>query len=156
MSPRVTKVLPDLLTYGTLVAFSLAILLPILWVIRTSFATDVIAYEIPPRLIFRPTLDNYVELFRVSHFGAYLKNSTVIALLATLVATPIAFLGGYAFARYGVGGRLLQFAVLGTQMLPGIVLILPIFTIYTRPERIESYPDYNEEVKARPTGVGDM
>jgi len=121
-----------LLTYGALILFSLAIVLPILWVIRTSLATDVVAYEIPPRLLFKPTLDNYIELFGVSRFGIYLRNSTLIALLATIIAVPIASLGGYAFARYAVGGRGLQFAVLSTQMLPGIVLILPIFAIYTR------------------------
>lgn len=129
---RLKRVLPDLLTYGALILFSLAIVLPILWVIRTSLATDVVAYEIPPRLLFKPTLDNYIELFGVSRFGIYLRNSTLIALLATIIAVPIASLGGYAFARYAVGGRGLQFAVLSTQMLPGIVLILPIFAIYTR------------------------
>lgn len=132
MLSRLKRVLPDLLTYGALILFSLAIVLPILWVIRTSLATDVVAYEIPPRLLFKPTLDNYIELFGVSRFGIYLRNSTLIALLATIIAVPIASLGGYAFARYAVGGRGLQFAVLSTQMLPGIVLILPIFAIYTR------------------------
>jgi multiple sugar transport system permease protein len=43
---------------------------------------------------------------------------------------PIAAFGGYAFSRYRAGGRPLQFVVIGTQMLPGVVLILPIFVIF--------------------------
>ncbi len=132
MKARRAKIWADFATYLALSVFSLAILLPILWVVRTSLAPDVMAYEIPPRLVFRPTLQNYIELFKVSHFEVHLRNSLAIALLSTALATPIAALGGYGFARYGSGGRALQFAVLGTQMLPGIVLILPIFAIYTR------------------------
>ncbi len=124
--------LADFMTYFLLTVFCLAILAPILWIIRTSLATDVIAYEIPPRLVFKPTFVNYIELFSISRFDIHLRNSMEIALLSTLIATPIAALGGYAFARHNVGGEPLQFAVLGTQMLPGIVLILPLFAIYTR------------------------
>jgi len=129
-SKKLKKRLADFFTYFLLTLFSLIILLPVLWVVRTSFATELIAYEIPPRFIFRPTLENYLELFKVNHFEVYFRNSLITALATTLISVPIAALGGYAFARYRTGGLPLQFGVLGTQMLPGIVLILPIFVLF--------------------------
>lgn len=119
-----------LASHAVLTLFSLLILLPLLWVVRTSFAPEVVAYEIPPRLVFRPTLANYQELFAVNEFARFYRNSLVVAVGSTILAIPIAALGGYAFARYRTGGRPLQFTVLGTQMLPGIVLILPLFVVY--------------------------
>jgi multiple sugar transport system permease protein len=132
MGNRARKLIADLFTHATLIIFSLAILLPVLWVLRTSFAPDVIAYELPPQLWFPPTLKHYVELFTVNNFGRYFANSLAVALGSTILAVPLAALGGYAFQRYRIGGQPLQFAVLSTQMLPGIVLILPLFTLYTK------------------------
>ncbi len=114
-----------------LITFSLIILLPLLWTIRTSFATEVIAYEIPPRLIFHPTLKNYVLLFEENGFALKFYNSFVVAFVSTLISIPIASLGGYALARYKPGGKVSRFLIIGTQMLPPIVLILPLFAIFS-------------------------
>jgi multiple sugar transport system permease protein len=131
MNLRVRKALRNGFTHLFLMLFSLLILLPVLWTLRTSFAPEVVAYEIPPRLVYTPTVKHYVELFRVNQFQLFFRNSLIISIGSTLVSVPVATLGGYAFARYRTGGRGLQFSVIGTQMLPGVVLILPIFVIFT-------------------------
>jgi len=125
-----TRFLADTTTHVLLIGFSLIILLPILWVLRTSLATDSVAYGLPPQLIFKPILKNYIELFTANNFLHYFRNSISVAVGVTLLGIPIAALGGYAFSRYKIGGKPLQFIVLSTQMLPGIVLILPLFAIY--------------------------
>lgn len=127
---RKRKIAWNIVTHIILILASLLIILPILWVIRTSFASDVLAYEIPPRLVFMPTLNNYRELFIRLGFGSFLKNSLIVAIGCTIISVPIAALGGFAFTRYRTGGTTLQFSVLATQMLPGIILILPIFVIF--------------------------
>ncbi len=132
MTMGTNKAIKDVFTHLVLIIFSLIILFPVLWTIRTSFAPEVVAYEIPPKLIFQPTLKHYKNIFKVNHFEVFFKNSLIISFGATLLSVPIAAFGGYAFARYRAGGRPLQFIVIGTQMLPGIVLILPIFVIFTR------------------------
>lgn len=131
MTIRRNTLIKDVLTHILLILFSLLILFPVLWTIRTSLAPEVIAYEIPPKFIFPPTLEHYRNIFQVNHFEVFFKNSLLISFGATLLSVPIAAFGGYAFARYRSGGRPLQFIVIGTQMLPGIVLILPIFVIFT-------------------------
>ncbi len=133
------KTVADGLTYVVLIGFSLFILLPLFWVLRTSLVSEVDAYQIPPNMAAPLTLGNYRVLFREFQFGTFLKNSLVISLGTTVLALPIAALGGFAFARYRTGGRLLQFAVLGTQMLPAIVLVLPIFVIFNAVGLTDTY-----------------
>lgn len=122
----------NFLTYLVLISFSLFIILPILWTLRTSMLPEVEVYSLPPNFSTRLNLDNYGKLLFDMNFMVFLRNSLFISVLTTLVSVPIATLGGFAFARYRVGGRVLQFAVLGTQMLPGIILVLPIFVIFNK------------------------
>lgn len=126
-------------TYVALIFFSLMIALPVLWTLRTSFVNEVDAYAMPPRLFPSFTLDNYRELFGNDGFGEFLINSLIISLASTAMAVPIASLGGYAFARYKAGGNLLRFIVLATQMLPGVVLILPLFIVMSRLHLSDTY-----------------
>lgn len=125
--------------YVALTFFSLMIVLPVLWTLRTSLVNEVHAYEIPPRIFPSFTFDNYRTLFFEDEFGLFLLNSLIISLGSTLLAVPIAALGGYAFARYKAGGNVLKFAVLATQMLPGVVLILPLFILMSRLRLSDTY-----------------
>lgn len=126
-------------TYVALILFSLMIALPVLWTLRTSFVNEVDAYAMPPRLFPSFTFDNYRELFGNDGFGEFLINSLIISLASTAMAVPIASLGGYAFARYKAGGNILRFTVLATQMLPGVVLILPLFIVMSRLHLSDTY-----------------
>ena len=120
----------DAIAYFVLIFFSLMILLPILWIFRTSLAPYLIAYKIPPNWFFTPTFSNYVDLAKMYEFSKYLTNSFSIAGGATLIVIPLASLAAYSFVRFRTGGELLRWAILGTQMLPPIVLALPLFVIF--------------------------
>lgn len=122
----------DFLTYLVLITFSLFIILPILWTLRISMLPEVEVYSLPPDFSTPLNLDNYRKLLFDMNFMVFLRNSLFISISTTLISVPIATLGGFAFARYRVGGRVLQFAVLGTQMLPGIILVLPIFVVFNK------------------------
>lgn len=133
------KKLADGATYMVLSLVSLIILLPLLWVLRTSLLPEVKAYQIPPDFTTSPTITNYLELFREKNFSRFLINSFIVSTGTTILALPIATLGGFSFTRYKTGGRALQFGILGTQMLPAIVLILPIFVIFRTAGLTDSY-----------------
>lgn len=118
-----------ILTYVVLTLASLGILLPILWVIRTSLANRLIAYKIPPVWFFQPTFDNYLTIFDKYPFQDYLVNSLVISISASLVALLIGSLAAYSIARFRTGDPWLRLSMLSTQMLPPIALVIPIFLI---------------------------
>ena len=133
-----------------LIFASLSILLPILWVIRTSLANRLIAYKIPPVWVFKPTLDNYLTIFDKYPFQDYFMNSLIISASASIVALIIGSLAAYSIARFRTGDPWLRLSMLSTQMLPPIALVIPIFLIMnviklwdTLPGLILAYLSFN-------------
>ena len=93
---------------------------PIYWMMITSMKPqeEVLYYPptfVPPELTFR----YYVEAFDFRG-GTALINSLIITSIVTIISTVLGTLGGYAFARYKVGGFHLPFWILSTRMMPQV------------------------------------
>lgn len=123
------RALYTILPHVVLSAFSLAILLPLLWVVRVSLTDKLTAYRIPPE-IGTLGLMNYYDIFARYPFVTWFSNSLLVALLATAISLPVATAMAYAFARFNTGGSLLRLGVLASQMLPPIILVLPLFGMF--------------------------
>jgi ABC-type glycerol-3-phosphate transport system permease component len=135
MKPR--KLVVTAFAAGILVVWSF----PVLWALLTSFKTerDVLAY--PPKLIFTPTLANYVDvLFGSASVLPNLWSSFVVASVATALAMFIAIPAAYALARlefparHGAG-----FYLLATQMLPPVGLIIPYYLVMQKLAMLDTY-----------------
>ena len=114
---------------------------PVLWIILTAFKTRTDALEIPPKLFFTPTLDNFRSVFfrdsissdatEATNFILYFFNSIFIAGSAVLLAMVIGTLAAYAFSRHPLKGNdTYLFIILTTRMIPPIVVIIPIFLMF--------------------------
>lgn len=105
--------------------------LPFLYMLGTSFKPHAFVLELPPRFIpSEPTLDNYVRAFTTNHFGRYFLNSLIVATASTAISLVLSSMLAYAFARWDFPGRsLLFYAMLGTLMVPSLVLIIPQFVL---------------------------
>ncbi len=123
---KLRKSLATALPHLILTVFSAIILLPLLWVFRVSLTDKLNAYKIPPEWTV-PRIDNYIEIFTAYPFATWFLNSTIVALAATAIALPLAIAMAYAFARFNTGGMALRLGVLGSQMLPPVILVLPLF-----------------------------
>ncbi|WP_367715123.1 carbohydrate ABC transporter permease [Nitratireductor sp. GISD-1A_MAKvit] len=106
----------------------LIVLLPILWVLRTSLVPESLSYS--TAILPEVTLHNYASLFADNRFGTNYLNSIIVAAGSVILALPLAAPTGYAFARFRTSGRAGRFAVLATQMLPPVALALPTFMLY--------------------------
>jgi multiple sugar transport system permease protein len=115
-------------THAILIIASLSIFLPILWTARTSFGTRNLAYR-PGDFWFSPTLDNYRKIFVDQKFQSYLWNSLWIGIATALVCLAIGSLAAYSIARYRTGGAPLSLTILGTQMLPPVTLVIPLYLL---------------------------
>lgn len=105
-------------------------LFPIIMTILTSFKKPNIAFKIPPVWIFRPVLDNYINVFLRTEFPKYFLNSIIIASSTTLLSLSLGSLAAYSFARFDFYGKnTILFAFLVTRMIPPIVLAIPLFLI---------------------------
>ncbi len=112
-----------------LIAFSASILLPLLWLARVALTDKLTAYKIPPE--WAPLrLGNFIEIFTRYNFENYFINSMVAAIGATAISLPLATAMAYAFARHNTGGSPLRLVVLASQMLPPVILVLPMYSLF--------------------------
>jgi multiple sugar transport system permease protein len=130
VSYRARKRVKLVLFHAILIAACLIILLPLLWTLRTSFVYRVIAYRIPPKWLFTPTLDNYRIVFQEEPFPLFFMNSLVVAVFSTLFCLVIGAPVAYSYSRFRTGGDTLRVSMLATQMLPAITLVIPFFLIF--------------------------
>ncbi len=105
----------------------MAMLAPIVWLVVSSLQTDGAlssgAYD-----ILHPTLDAFSQMWKSVDFGKYLANSAIICTTAALLATALASGAGYALARFPFrGARPFGITVIGTQLIPGSLFLLPVF-----------------------------
>ncbi|MEX1205187.1 MAG: carbohydrate ABC transporter permease [Dongiaceae bacterium] len=96
---------------------------------RVSLTDRLTAYKIPPEWT-TPRLDNYFEIFSAYPFASWFANSLTVALLSTAISLPLATALAYAFARFNTGGAPLRLIILASQMLPPVILVLPLFTLF--------------------------
>jgi multiple sugar transport system permease protein len=113
----------DALTWFVL----LVMLSPILWLVASSLQTDGQlssgAYD-----LLHPTLTAFSRMWQSVDFERYLINSLIICTSAALLATGFASLAGYALARFKFrGSAALTLGVVGTQLIPGSLFLLPVF-----------------------------
>ena len=123
-----------------LAAILLALLLPYLWLILTSFKTRTDIFSGDPFSAFIPTLDNYRVAFIEKGFARNLVNSTVVAIAATGIAMGVGVPAGYALSRSsGKATTVVMFALLAARLLPAVVLAVPLFLILAKIGLIGSY-----------------
>lgn len=109
--------------------FLVFMLFPFYWIINTSLKAPNEVFSVPIKYWPEaPTLDNYTNLFSGMGFDRYFFNSAFVAVLTTLAVTVLSLLGGYAMSRYQFKGKgVVYVLLLVTQMLPAVVLMIPLF-----------------------------
>ena len=111
------------------------VVFPIYWMIVTSFKynTEIINAQ---KLTYFPekiTSENYNQLFAMYDYGNMLKNSLIISLSSGFCVTMLSIFGGYGLARYKFKTKtLLLLFFLVTQMIPGILVIIPLYIIFSK------------------------
>jgi multiple sugar transport system permease protein len=117
-----------------LLFFGIYILFPFYWNICTSFKHENTILKLPMQYWPQPfTFDNYINIWNSMGFVRYFWNSLTVSLITTLLVILIALLGGYALSRYSFKGkRMVIVAFLATQMLPSVMLIIPLFEIFKK------------------------
>jgi ABC-type glycerol-3-phosphate transport system permease component len=120
-----------LLTYTGLVFTYAILLLPIGWLIISSFrSNDSIQTG---RLIPGPsefTLANYIEVFAINNVFIFLVNSVVIATSVMLLVVLLGSLGAYALSRFTLRGKnVLMMSTLLPQFFPYVLILIPFYVL---------------------------
>ncbi|HWI52905.1 MAG TPA: carbohydrate ABC transporter permease [Symbiobacteriaceae bacterium] len=121
----------------------LVTVLPIVWMVIASLQTG--ANLSSGRFdLFHLQFRNYSDMWRNVNFGLFFRNSLIICSATMLIAGFFATLAGYAMARYRFkGSDLYGFTIIGTQMIPGIMFLLPIYMIFLWVKQTTGLPMVN-------------
>jgi multiple sugar transport system permease protein len=121
---RLFSRLQDLL----LIAMLLISVVPILYLILSSFKSGAEFIRsssfLPQEWRFR----NYPEMWRLADFGLYFKNSLIVCGATTALGTCFSAMTGYALSRFRFpGSELYGLTVMGTQLIPGTLFFIPLY-----------------------------
>ncbi|MCU6791790.1 carbohydrate ABC transporter permease [Paenibacillus sp. WQ 127069] len=134
----IAKATGSYLTLLVLIVFSV---FPALWMFVTSIKTPEENFSIPPTLLAEhPTFANYSKVLTESGIPRAFINSIIVTCSATAVTLVIAILAGYGFARYRFrGSNIMSSGLLYGQMMPGVVIIIPLYMVFSKINLIDTY-----------------
>ncbi|MCY4353630.1 MAG: carbohydrate ABC transporter permease [Truepera sp.] len=127
--------------YILLLSGSVAMLIPLVWLIRSSFMGLSQIFIFPPEWLPDPwRWDNYPKALTTIPFVRYFFN-TLYILIPTVIGTVItAALAAYGFSRLRWPGRDLVFGILlTTLMLPYAVTLIPTFLLWANLGLVNTY-----------------
>lgn len=120
------------LFYLPLLVALLFILIPFLWAISTSLKRESDIVNATVKYVPNPaTFENFVHVWRDNNFSQYFMNSIFVSVLSVLVISVLAIANGYALSRFRFKGKsAFMMILLGTQMMPVILFVIPLFLIF--------------------------
>lgn len=130
------KVPQMVIVYACAVLISLFAISPFVWMILNSLKPQAEIYNTP--LTYLPqelNMNGYKGMLDPNaddsaNFLKWFGNTALVSLLTTVLSLVISALGGYAMSRFGFRGRMsIGYIILLTQMLPGSLLIIPLYLI---------------------------
>jgi multiple sugar transport system permease protein len=133
---------------GSLLVILALYLFPIFWLVLTSLKTRLDTWALPPKFIFPPTWENYRQVFYqkiagvevFSELARKMLNSVIVSGASTFLAVALGTMSAYAFSRFRMKAKDdILFFILSTRMLPPVVLVIPIFLLFTALYLMDSY-----------------
>ena len=107
-------------------------LLPLLWMVSTSFKNYIQTQTLPPKLLPGGfNLVNFEGLWNEQTFS-YLRNSVVTTALVMIIVFVLAIPASYALARLNVRkARDIQFWIISLRMLPPMAVVVPVYLAFS-------------------------
>ena len=129
---RASSIQRRVTTTGAAWLIGFLIFFPILWMVLTSFKTELEAFSTPPKFLFFDwTLENFGIVQERSNYLKFAGNSIILSLGSTLVGLIFAVPAAWAMA-FSPGKRTkdLLMWMLSTKMMPPVGALIPIYLIF--------------------------
>ncbi|MGA2765414.1 MAG: carbohydrate ABC transporter permease [Spirochaetia bacterium] len=104
---------------------------PLLWFAEIAFKPQVLAWTMPPKFIFVPTFENFLEVFASGgRFLSAYMNSAIVSVFTTSISLFLGVSAGYALARSTFRfTRSMGIWIILTRMAPPMIFLLPFYTM---------------------------
>ena len=129
----------DFLTLFGIVLFSFVILFPFYMMLVTSFKTQIallvnpLDFSINFNQDFKELFKSYFVIFKTYKFGKFILTSSIVSFGTVIVTLIFAIPAAYAVARLNFFGKnFLSTSILIIYMFPAIVLVIPLYTVFSQ------------------------
>ncbi len=135
------KAIVTIIQYILLIIGVGLLLFPFLWMISISLKPNVEIFSDLQRLIPKNiSFEHYKFVLNKTNFGRFFINSVIVAVPVSFFTTFITMFAAYAISRAIVRGRSAVISmILGQQMFPVVLLLIPIFIILRRIGLVNTY-----------------
>jgi multiple sugar transport system permease protein len=140
--PRLRQAIKKAALYVAIIFVTAITIFPIYWMIVSTIQPNKYSLSYPPPFFPQEIAFNqFADLFSQRPIANWLKNSFVIATISMLLVTALSVLGAYALSSLRWRGRsLFGLFLLVTQMLPEILVLVPLYILYNQLEQLNSLP----------------
>jgi len=125
---------PKIVKLIVLTLFFIFVTFPIYWIVITSFKPESEIFRLPIRYFpVNFTFSNYLSLINDTKIPLFFLNSLIVSSATAIFVLVISIFSGYSLSRFQFKGRGTVFGVfLLTQMFPLVLLIVPLFVIFSK------------------------
>ncbi len=116
--------------HAILIFLSALIIVPVLWILDTSFSPGNSLTSSDGFNIGDWTTVHFNNILSSDEFYLWVKNSLIVSIGTTILGLSIAIPAGYGFSRYNFyGKKSIMFSFILVQMFPGVIIIVPYFIL---------------------------
>ena len=139
---NISKTISSIALYAAVLAVSVMTIFPIYWMMVSTFQPNKYTMRFPPPLFPQEiSFTQFSLVFENYPIALWLTNSFLIASIAMLVCMILTVMGAYALSNLRWWGRSsFGLLLLITQMLPEILVLIPLYVLYRRFNMLNSIP----------------
>lgn len=106
------------------------VLFPFLYMVISSFKTNVDLFNLNKLVIFQPTMKNYIDVFTLYSFATPLRNTVIVSVSSTLLSLILAVPAAYSIARFRQ--KTFTVIILAVRIIPAMAFLVPWYKIFTQ------------------------
>ncbi|WP_347177456.1 carbohydrate ABC transporter permease [Glycomyces sp. L485] len=131
----------NVFSQGFLWLWAVMVVVPIVWIVLTSFKTDREIASDPLGLPAALQWENYVNAWNNARIGQYFLNTVQVMVFSVTGTMLLGAMAAYVIARYTFrGNRLLYFTFAGGMMFPVFLALFPLFKTLQNAGLLFTYP----------------
>ncbi len=118
------------LSHGVLILWSALVIVPMLWVVLSSFKTTSEIFASPFKLPAKLQFVNYANAWTTAGIGSFFFNTVIVVACALFLTMMFGSMAAYVLARFDFpGSRLLYYLMLAGLTFPVFLAIVPLFFV---------------------------